>query len=149
MAEEGEVLTSAQKAAMTAETGLHSLGGVLGDAANEKIEEYARRILAGEDPKTMGVPGNWQAEVGAKVNALSSQKGPSASGPTGIDFGTADEGTPRAGIEGHKILATGPVGVSQQFDPLSQFPETKPDNSLLGKVRAKIEQIRLSRKLNS
>lgn len=67
----------------------------------------------------------------------------------GIDFGTADEGTPKAKIEGHQIPVPVTSEAPAQVDPFILPPETKPDNSLLGKVRARIEEIRMFRKLNS
>jgi hypothetical protein len=149
MGEGEEQFTSSQKAAKTAETGLNSLGGMLGDAANEKIEEYARRIVGGEDPRTMSVPGPWRAEVEAKINTLRGQTVTPVGSPVGIDFGTADEGTPRSQIEGHKIPVPVTSEAPKQYDPFILPPETKPDNSLLGRVRAQIEHIKLSRKLNS
>lgn len=59
----------ANQTAIDALDGLHALGKGIASAADDKAQEYAQRILTGEDPKTMRIPKAFHKQVEGYVNA--------------------------------------------------------------------------------
>jgi hypothetical protein len=113
------------KTAADAKTGFKDLSSGIKGSFEDKEAEYAKRIIAGEDPASMGVPGPLQEGVRRKIDELQ-QKKPESEQPveeqlaeSHLDFGTTEEE-----LEEQKAKAREAMAETQSATPLD-FGDTE------------------------
>jgi hypothetical protein len=114
------------KTATDAKAGLEALSSGLKSAFSDKEEEYARRIVAGENPASMGVPASLQEGVRNAVDRLQQKSTlPAISQEEGatqaLDFGTTDEELEQ-----------------QKAEARAKIPETQPETIDFGTTEGEL-----------